>query len=247
MNRQKYALLIATVALIATTATVLARLASHQRLGAPGIIATPIPGQVIMKIDFPEKVLDCTSTIITQDITVTNMLPKDTSYAQRRYMAADGRFWVNANMILMGADRTSIHKPEFCLPGQGWRIDEKREINIPISGTPAYQMPVARWLLSSTLRSRDGQLVSVRGLYIFWFEADNEHSLNHWQRLWWLARDLVRKGVLQRWAYVSYFTVCDLGQEEATWERVQQVIAASVPEFQPPPRNGTGSTTVVKQ
>ena len=42
-------------------------------------------------------------------------------------------------------------------------------------------------------------------------------------------------GVLQRWAYVSYFSVCEPGQEDATFARMEKLIAASVPAFQLPP------------
>ena len=42
-------------------------------------------------------------------------------------------------------------------------------------------------------------------------------------------------GVLQRWAYISYFTVCAPGEEDATFERMEKLIAASVPEYQLPP------------
>jgi len=37
-------------------------LKGHQRLGKPGIKATAIPGNTMMKIDLPERVLDFTST-----------------------------------------------------------------------------------------------------------------------------------------------------------------------------------------
>jgi hypothetical protein len=40
---------------------------------------------------------------------------------------------------------------------------------------------------------------------------------------------------LQRWAYVSYFSICEPGQEDAVFARMEKLIAASVPEFQPPP------------
>jgi len=50
--------------------------------------------------------------------------------------------------------------------------------------------------------------------------------------MWWMARDLIRTGVLQRWAYVSYLAICEPGQEDATFERMKTFIAASVPEFQ---------------
>jgi hypothetical protein len=49
------------------------------------------------------------------------------------------------------------------------------------------------------------------------------------------ALHLLRTGVLQRWAYVSYFSACEPGQEDATFARMEKLIAASVPEFQLPP------------
>jgi hypothetical protein len=75
----------------------------------------------------------------------------------------------------------------------------------------------------------------VRGLYVFWFVAHNEETTSHWQRVKWMTLDLLRTGVLQRWAYVSYFAVCAPGQEDAAFERMKNLIAASVPEFQLPP------------
>jgi len=50
--------------------------------------------------------------------------------------------------------------------------------------------------------------------------------------MWSQARTMLGKGVLERWAYVSYFTACLPGQEEATFERLERFIRASVPEFQ---------------
>ena len=62
--------------------------------------------------------------------------------------------------------------------------------------------------------------------------------------VWWLTRDLLTRGVLQRWAYISYFAVCVPGQEDATFDRMKSLIAASVPEFQlPPDINNTGADT----
>ena len=50
--------------------------------------------------------------------------------------------------------------------------------------------------------------------------------------MWWMARDLITKGVLQRWAYISCFSVCPPGQEEALYARMREWIAAAVPQFQ---------------
>jgi hypothetical protein len=67
--------------------------------------------------------------------------------------------------------------------------------------------------------------------------ADNdEYTARHWQRMWWMARDLLTKGVLQRWAAVSVLASCAPGQEDATYERMKTFIRAAAPEFQLVPR-----------
>ncbi len=235
MNLQKRILLIVVLSLIGSTGFAVTWFRSHQRLGPPGIKATPVPGTAIMKFDLPEIVLDFTSTNVPESEVVTNFLPKDTSYAQRLYQAPDG-FWANANIILMGSDRTSIHKPEYCLPGQGWQIKEKTEVNLTINGPKPYPMPVAKWVIRNTEKLPDGSTREVSGLYVFWFVADNEQTARNNDRMWWMTRDLLRSGVLQRWAYVNYVAMCRPGEEDAAFERLSRLIAASVPEFQHPPR-----------
>jgi len=137
----------------------------------------------------------------------------------------------------MGADRTSIHRPDYCLPGQGWSIDSKTAVNIPISGGHPYELPVMKWCIRNSFQTPDGRKQAVSGIYVFWFVADHEQTADNFQRMWWLARDLLRTGVLQRWAYVSYFSTCVPGQEDAAFERMGKLIAASVPEYQLSPGN----------
>ena len=236
MNKQKWLYLAITLALLAATTAALNWLQTHQRLGVPGIRATPIPGSLAMDIALPTNILDYTSESIPEASVAVNMLPKDTSFVERRYRAPDG-FWVINSVVLMGKDRTSIHKPEYCLPGQGWHINERSTESIPITDAHPYDLPVAKFLLSNTVQAEGGQKMDIRGIYLFWFVADNEQTTSHWRRILWLAKDLMTTGVLQRWAYVSYFAICPPGQEQATVERMKKIIAASVPQFQPAPQN----------
>ncbi len=76
------------------------------------------------------------------------------------------------------------------------------------------------------------QPVTKRGIYIYWFVADNDLTADHWTRMRNMATHLLHTGELERWAYVSCFSVCDPGQESATYERLKQFIIASVPKFQ---------------
>ena len=234
MKHQKWLIVFVALALMAGTAGMLTGLKTHQKLGKPGIHATPIPGSVMMQIDLPERVLDFTSTNVPESEIELGYFPKDTSYARRFYQAPDG-FGAGATVIMMGADRTSIHRPDYCLPGQGWTIGSKTAVNIPVSGSQPYELPVMRWDVHNSLTMPDGRKQAVSGVYVFWFVADHEQTVDNFQRMWWLARDLLRTGVLQRWAYVSYFSVCAPGQENAAFDRLKPLIAASVPEYQFPP------------
>jgi len=236
MNKQKWLTLTAALGLMAVAATLLATFRAKQKLGSPAVATSAIPGSIRLQVDLPQTVLDYDSQVIEADELTTNMLPADTSFGQRRYIAPD-RWQILLNVVLMGSDRTSIHKTEFCLEGQGWRIDRQAsgETAIRIDRPRPYDLPVMKFIANHDPTDRLPE--SARAVYVCWFVAsDDEITPRNNQRMWWLARDLLRTGVLQRWALVSYFSVCAPGQEDATFERMKKFIAASVPEFQLVPR-----------
>jgi hypothetical protein len=233
MNRQKWILVVVALALMGSAAGLLTRLHTNQRLGQPGVRTRPIPGSQRLQVELPERVQDYTSKPIEVDQKTLAWLPPDTSFGQRVYRAPDG-FEATVNVVLMGSDRTSLHKTEFCLEGAGWRIDrnESAVTTIHMDRPYPYDLPVMKFVATGDF-SAGGRTVRARGVYVFWFVADtDEYTARHWQRMWWMARDLVRTGVLQRWASIAYFAQCAPGQEDATFERVKSFIAASAPEFQ---------------
>lgn len=234
MNKQRWLVFLVALGLIAGTAGALDRLKANQRLGEPGIKSAPIPGSVNRKIDLPERVLDFTSTNLPEPEIVLGYLPKDTSFAERHYQSPDG-LDVISTIVLMGADRTSIHKPDYCLPGQGWSIVSRSVVNLSIGGERPYQLPVSKWLLNTSIQTPDGRKQNVGGIYVFWFVTQNNETPGFYNYLRRLTFNFMRTGVLQRWAYVSYFSTCEPGQEDAVFARMEKLIAASVPEFQPPP------------
>ena len=233
--RQNIFLGAVTLALIAGTAGALTWLKTHQHLGAPGLKTAPVPGSVKRQLELPERVLDFTSTNLAEAQIVLDYLPQDTSFASRRYVAADGA-WAIASVILMGADRTSIHRPDYCLPGQGWQIHDKTEVKLNIAGGTPYELPVMKWLVSNTFTAPDGSKQNVSGIYVFWFVTAGQTTDNFPAMLQSMLLHQLASGELQRWAYVSFFTACPPGQEDALFARVKPLIAAAVPKFQLPPR-----------
>ena len=231
MNNRKSFVLLVTLALIAGTAAVLAKY--HPRMGAPGVRTSAIAGSSRLRVDLPEQVLDSKSPAALEPDEVTRTtLPQDTSFGQRFYEAPDG-FRVMLNVVLMGGDRTSLHKPQFCLEGQGCHIDAEAttQSTVHVERPCAYDLPIVRLLATRENSKR-------RMVYVYWYVADGALSgtAAGGQRMWWMARDLLRTGVLQRWAYVSCYSECDPGQEEMLFERIKKFIAAAAPEFQLTPR-----------
>jgi len=236
MNKQKWVILLVALGLMAGTAGLLTVLRAKQKLGQPAVKTVAIANSQCLKVDLPEWVLNYTSESREPDGITTNTLPADTSFGRRIYIAPD-HSWIDLSVVLMGADRTSLHKTEYCLEGQGWRIDRQAsaQTTIHLDRPVPYDLPVMKFIAS-----HDATVTNplMRGVYVCWFVADNnEYTPSHWRRMWWMARDLFRTGVLQRWAMVSYFAVCAPGQEEATYERMKKFIVASVPQFQLVPRS----------
>jgi len=216
---------------MASTGALLHRVKSNQQLGAPGVEVTRVAGSDLLEIKLPERVLDFTSTPIIPSEVETNSLPADTTYARRLYKAADG-FQLVLGVVMMGTDRTSIHKPEFCLTSQGWRIVERDTLPLPLDHPPGYQLPARRFTTSFVAQDRAGRVVRAGGVYVFWFVADQRLSAGHFDRMKQMSEAMLRTGVMPRWAYVSCFATCDPGKEEPTYERMRKFLAAAVPTFQ---------------
>jgi Protein of unknown function (DUF3485) len=240
MTRQKTLLFAIALTLIGSTAGMLAHLRTSQKLGLPGVTTIPISQSdadgVKVEVVLPEQVLGLSSEIIPVDKMVLDFLPKDTSYGQRHYRASDGSFETMLNVVMMGMDRTSLHKPQFCLGGQGWVIDDSLsyKTEIPVQKPVPYNLPVMKLVTTKPKQytAEDGSPVSGRGIYVYWFVSHEGVTASHTDRMWSMASHMLRTGTLQRWAYVSCFSVCPPGREDQTFERMKQFIAAAVPEFQ---------------
>lgn len=238
MKTMKLVVGVLVVGFIATTGLSLNWLKERQRLGTPGIISKPTGDGIVLDIDLPANIPGYSSSNLPQSQVVLDYLPKDTSFAQRLYWADDG-FNVVANIILMGTDRSSIHKADYCLAGQGFQTVKKETVTVTIPGPVPYEMPIAKWTIRGTLSAPDGTKRVVHGVYSFWFVAEGEQTVDNTQRILWFYRDLLTRRVLQRWAYVSYQAFSAPGQEDAAFERMKHLIVASVPEFQIPLKPGT--------
>lgn len=231
MKRHQTILFAAALLLMGGTALILARFQHFYHLGPPGVKTSSIPGSNRLRVELPERVPGYESTWLDPAEAELGTLPADTSFGKRLYKGSDG-FEVLMTAVLMGTDRTSLHKPQYCLEGQGCHIDGAGTLQttIHVERPHPYELPVVR--LITNVEKADP--AHSRAVYVYWYVADGElsASVSGYERMWWMTRDLILHGTLQRWAYMSCFAQCAPGQEEATYERMKQLIAATVPGFQ---------------
>lgn len=245
-SRESWVLFAATCLLIGMASGFLVYARSNHHLGKPGVRVVPeiIYGQEDQdtgtnglfvagthRAFLPERVLDYTATNLPIARSVYEWLPKDTVYGRCLYTAPDGVSLLNS-IVLMGTDRTSIHQPQYCLPAQGFWITKSELDTIRIPRPHPYDLPVMKVTAKSTVRLPNDQPNPLRAVFVYWFVADQRLTADHSQRMWWMSRDLILHGILQRWAYSSVLGVCNEGGEEALYDRMKHFITASVPEYQ---------------
>lgn len=245
MMRSKLILGGVMLGMIALMAVVLQHMKAGQKMGGPGVLTRALPdapaGSLKQEILMPEALPGWTSEIVTNAETVLEILPKDTSYRVRVYRSTADDFWGQITTVLMGTDRTSIHKPQICLTGQGWAIDATKSTveTIRMERPVPYELPVNKLIATKQFADPQGRVQNVSCLYIYWY-VDDQHMTADYRKwmLWWMPQDLLLNGRLQRWAYISVFAPCLPGKEAETYDRLKKLIASSVPEFQVVPPTG---------
>jgi EpsI family protein len=174
------------------------------------------------------------------------LLPPDTGFARRLYVAvADPRRQVFLSIVLSGRDRSSIHRPEICLVGQGWtitdatghRFEYSRHISVAavLESFPATLLRVQREVVTPATAGKPRGRVVVPQLVAYWFVGGDAVVATHWQRLALDAWNRVVHARADRWAYVLVQTDATDG-EAAALARMQAVLDETLPVFQRPMR-----------
>ena len=149
------------------------------------------PGVVM---NLPDNIRDYLG--FDSDITQSErvILPKDTEFAKKRYNGFDLPE-ITTEIVLSGAQRQSIHRPQVCLVGQGWTI--QKEETIPITLADGRVQKVRKLTL---VRTQDG--VQIVGYFIYWFIGKDKTTDDHLQRIFLTSWDRIVHRVNHRWAYV---------------------------------------------
>lgn len=166
-------------------------------------------------------------------------LANDTEFARKQYTNGTGDT-VLASIVLSGQDLdNSIHRPERCLPAQGWTIADSRRVHVRVPTLKGGALPVTRLHDVRQVPTSDGRVVSLYHLNYYWFIGYNHVTASHLERTLLDISDRLIKGYNQRWAFVTVASEITEGRlrfgksEKETDEMLQQFIATLSPTLQP--------------
>jgi hypothetical protein len=165
------------------------------------------------------------------------ILPKDTTFARKSYgpPGTVDQQRILCSIILSGAERRSIHRPERCLPSQGWRIENSHTESVPLSS--GRTLEVTALLLARPATLNNGAQVTRRQYFLYWFVGKGVTTPYQTSRILMTYWDMLVHRVNQRWAYV--IVAKDISQSwdpngespEQTLGELKQFIQVSVPTF----------------
>jgi hypothetical protein len=246
MNPRIAFVTIAALTLMAAAAGSLRWLKDRVRMGEPGvrIVGLPLLSQsgrlaTSNSVSLPASLPGYRSQLDAIPELELSFLPPDTTFGRRSYQGVESLPPISASVVLMGADRTSIHRPEYCMTGIGWQILQQTIRRIEVPGWPPGSLEVQRFDMTRTVEREDGRKVTINGVYVFWFVADGIRTASHSARQWQMVRDILSKGRSPRWAYISFFSLSEPGSEDVTFERMSRLIAAAVPDIEREPQTAS--------
>lgn len=139
----------------------------------------------------------------------TTILPKDTTIRKRLYKAGDGE-WFQATIVIGGKGKSSIHRPELCLPAQGNLMTDPHTLEIDGSQW--------RVLTVSSPSSR------VSFAYTF-FNQEGYKTASHVKRIFRDTWDRTVHNRIDRWVMV---TVCASSEGD---EAISAIIRKLLPQL----------------
>lgn len=155
---------------------------------------------VVMKL--PAVLPDFVSEERDPDPLERKLLPADTQFAKAVYYTpvsdAASRDVILCEIVLSGAERRSIHRPEVCLQGQGWTLMESSTRRLPMGH--GRELSVRDLRIRKHVALRDGTRRPLRAHFFYWFVGQDVTTPSHAGRIWLTLRDNLAHGVNHRWA-----------------------------------------------
>lgn len=127
------------------------------------------------------------------------ILPPDTEFAKKLYSDGKGEN-INCQIVLAGAEKRSIHRPEVCLPAQGWTLKNGQVVTIPMDNERPLQ--VMKLTIARPVTLQNGEQRELTSLFMYWFVGKDISTPHHFVRVLKTNLDMLLHNTNHRWAYI---------------------------------------------
>jgi EpsI family protein len=202
----------------------------------------PGAGAAGIKLELPDRVGDWEGRTVEVSQRERDALAKDTEFARKLYRNSFGDE-IYVSIVLSGEDMTnSIHRPERCLPAQGWNVVSSTRVSVPLPSNQTLETTklanAGEFMLRPSAPGQEPKRMTLHGLNYYWFVGSRDITADHLKRTYFDIRDRILYGQNQRWAYVTVAATVTEGvvrfgrSEAATAKMVEDFIPKFVPNFQ---------------
>ncbi|MCB1278257.1 exosortase/archaeosortase family protein [Prosthecobacter sp.] len=166
-----------------------------------------------------------------------NLLDEGVRLSRNVYASSTGR-QIMATVILSGFEKRSLHRPEVCLPNQGWTVTDRTPI--PLRLEDGREITVMMMRIFRDVEPRPGVRIRTRALNFYWYIGSNGTTCpEHYEHVFLSYYDSVFRNIQHRWAMASIYVPLPeqrVGQEDpiielSAMEDSRAFIAQLAPAF----------------
>lgn len=143
---------------------------------------------------------------IEQGMTIQEkkILAEGVKIVRNAYLGPGGR-QILVTLITSGQGKRELHRPEVCLPGQGWNMAESTPVELKLSDGRTITATLLR--LFSDREVAPGVQSRVRAVNIYWYVgSDGTTSPDYYDHIRISYLDAIFKNINHRWSMVSIFS-----------------------------------------
>jgi len=148
-----------------------------------------------------------------------DLLDEGVKLARNVYSSATGR-QIMATVILSGFEKRSLHRPEVCLPNQGWTVTDRMQTPLIMEDGRTINIMMMR--IFRDVEPKPGLRVRTRAINFYWYiGSDGVTCADHYEHVFLSYYDAVFRNIQHRWAMASIFVPLPeqtVGQEDPIQE-----------------------------
>ena len=132
-----------------------------------------------------------------------NLLDEGVKLARDVYASTTGR-QIMATIILSGFEKRSLHRPEVCLPNQGWTVTDRQPITLRLEDGREITLMMMR--IFRDVEPKPGVHIRTRAVNFYWYIGSSGTTCaDHYEHVFLSYYDAVFRNIQHRWAMASIF------------------------------------------